>query len=421
MDKVGFMKGLKEWHESRFPTTVGLRKVGQEKEYPVVWANDYQAADVRILFPILIEKGWEPKYDEVYNNLILGVMEPITGVEVTTEAGWCTLEIIMPPEESIIDSTLKLQKVEKMIVSLARDQGMLVLGYGIQPISLPEPRLWIKKRRHEKIREVLPEGVNIVTITASDQVHVDITRDEVVDAVNVFNALSGLIIHLFANSPIWQGGVDPLYRLAVREDLWSFASPDRIGMPLIPYNNLEDYLKATGLLKQFLTRENGDYSTTEALYLDYMLKSPKTDWKYHWMLLEGMTWLNARVRTPYSTIEVRPACTASLDGTEALTALCLGIVENLTEVKEMVFEYPWSFWQGKRGRAIAGVQDDIMDSLADRMLMLAEKGLKNRCYGEESLLGLLYDRLYLKTNPAKKALKVFEQEGFDSFIKTISL
>ncbi|KJR43490.1 gamma-glutamylcysteine synthetase [Candidatus Magnetoovum chiemensis] len=86
--------------------------------------------------------------------------------------------------------------------------------------------------------------VHLFTVSASNQAHVDVTMDETVDAVNVFNGLAGAQIALTANSNIWQGKIDSTYK-CVGEMFWDWWLKDkhalRYGVPHKKFDDLNDY------------------------------------------------------------------------------------------------------------------------------------------------------------------------------------
>lgn len=418
--RSGFAAELERWYLERFPESREQRQIGHEKELPLVWEENFQAADGRLLFPAFMAMGWQPKYDDVNSEVMLSVANG-QGVELTTEAGWCTLELIMPPRESVLTAYQELAAMEKLISRVARDHGMLLLGYGIQPVTNYGRKLWIAKSRHNAIRQALPEEVNVVTITASDQVHLDISRSEIVDAVNVFNAFSGLIIQLFANSPVWQGKPDAQKRLAVREDMWRFATPDRRGMFPRQFADISDFISHMAGLKQLIVRHNGGYQVPGTSYFQYVLDNPQTDWQTHWLYLEGMTWTNARPRVPYGTIEVRPACSQAAVGSAALAAFTLGLLENLKLCQKLLSQHPWSYWQSLRRAAIRGQRQQVLWDLCGEALHLAEGGLKKRALGEEEMLGPLVQRLHQRQNQAQAITDFFPKQGMDALVAKVVL
>ena len=402
-----FLGEAAKWYLSCF-SSCSERKIGLEKEYPVVDANSYQAGDARKLFKLLQNMGWEPVFDDFYSDEVIGVKKD--GVEITTDAGWCTLEIIMPPEKSIGAAVQRIREIEQLVVNLCKSQGILVLGYGIQPITMPASDLWIKKRRHKIIKRGLSVGVDIVTITAAEQVHIDINRAEIVDATNVFNALSGPIILLFSNSPFWGGRLDDKSRLAVREDAWAFAGEQKAGIPPRCFADIEELVKYISSLEFSIARKGRDYLVPKTSFIEW---AGRDNWREQWKFHEASVWWDARPRTIYGTIEVRQACSSKDSG--CLPALVKGLIENLNQARQLIKELSWEEWHRLKSCAIFGLDDDVLQRATQAMLEISHAGLKKS--NEENWLDPLWERLKNNTNPAKDAIRLLQSGGLKALIE----
>jgi len=410
------IRQLADWYLTNFPENLPERLIGLEKEYPVVTRGTYEAADVRKIFPCLRDRGWQPIFDDVYQDELMGVRR--RGVRIGTDVGRCTLEIAVPPARSVVSGAHILQEAERIAASTCEESGMIVLGYGIQPVTSPDSRLWIKKRRNEIVRGGMPVAFCDTTITAADQVHLSISRHEIIDCVNVFNALTGPIIRLFAHSPFWGGRLDAEQRLAVRESMWSFAR-EKAGMPTRRFSDLEDFLSYMARLRFNLARRRGKYVVPAGTFLEWMMEGD--DWHEQWRFHEGLVWLNARPRVLFGTVEIRPACSQRSGAIANLAALAAGVIENLAEAVALVDSVPWSRWVRFREQAIRGVFDDALERVTKDVLAIAQTDLERHTIGEVSLLEPLWQRAEKKTNPAHVAAGIVRKSGLEGLIRHVAV
>lgn len=409
---------VSQWYINQFPSKdeMKVRKIGIEKEYPVIDATTYKAGDVRKIFSNLTQEGWTPVLDDIYYDEVTGMKK--NGIEITTDAGWCTLEIIMPPEKSILIASEKLQKIEKLVAKICKEYNMYILGYGIQPRTISHPRLWVRKRRHEVIQAGLGHGVNRITTTASDQVHIDISREELIYSINVFNALSAPMTYLFAHSPIWHSRIDAQGRLAVREAAWSFADKNRIGIPPQPFKGIEKYIWHMLELPLCIAKHNNDYIVPNMTFAQWMQHN--NNWHDQWKFHEGSVWFNARTKSIFSTLEIRPACSQKSGKNAYLAALTMGLMQKLEHTKRFAKQLNWQQWHQLKNDAMYGRNTGILKNISKEMLKIALTGLIERGMGEEILIGLLTQRLYGKT-PAQEVIEVFQQGGMPALINSVAI
>ena len=83
------------------------------------------------------------------------------------------------------------------------------------------------------------------TVTASDQVHVDVTRDEVLPATNLCNLMAPVVVALCGNSPIY--GSESSGVCSAREDRMARCQGDlnRHGMPRGAFDTMEGSIGET--------------------------------------------------------------------------------------------------------------------------------------------------------------------------------
>lgn len=407
--------------DMRFSHTKQCRTIGIEYEFPVVTESGERGVG-KDVFRRLIHKGWVAQHDPFYADEVIGVEK--NGVALTTEAGLGILELVLPPARNLHDAAHAFHGALSPVVATLHACGMIPLGYGIQPLSGPEP-CWSRKRRYERLREAVAKfchgtvDINNMTVAASAQVHISIARDEVVDATNVMNALAGIFILLFANAPVWRGACDEEGGPAVRERFWGFA-PERTGIPP-KFGSLDELFTWFGAQEVLLLPVEGsnDYLVPERrITWNELPESART--QEAWRLHEGTIWPNARPRTQYGTIEIRPVCSQGRIGMMTLAALALGIAENLPEAAAFVDKRCWDEWRDIRDCALAGTPINNEIELVDEVYAIAEHGLRRR--PSDGFLGSKLLAAWRRMpRPATRALAAFKQGGIPALISAVRL
>lgn len=426
------------------------RKIGIELKFPVVdregKAVSYNV--IRELWAFLQEYGWKGITDR-YTNEVVGVKKE--GNIISNETGYCKLEISLSPEKNLIKISNKLNPILKRLTLFSKKDQIHILGYGIQPITPPSKKLYIKKERTLFWEKLFPSNkiiekkdgcdVHLFTVNASNQCHVEVDSREAVEALNIFNGLSGAQIALNGHSPIWKGGIDPRYK-AASEILWDWWLPgeNRTGMPKKRFDSLEDYIRTILNFKPIFIKRDGKvfplsaFSSFKNYYIskdgffgkttegDYSLIVPEIeDIDLH----QTFVWYDARL-TRYGTIENRLNCEQPPEELMAISALTLGLVENLSKAKSLLSRYRWEDLKKARIDAIektlkAEIAGRPIIELCKEMVLLAKEGLLKRGLGEEKFLGPFWLRLKKKESPADKALKTFNKGGIKGLLKNLSL
>ena len=403
-----------------------LRRIGVEGEHPVANTRNHGIFDVPKLYPVFLERGWQPEYDDVHADVLSAVCDD-EGRWLGTDAGVTLLEYALPHEASLHDIQLKHGPWVEDVRNTFRAHGGLVLDTGIHPVS--RTCRWAKKFRYELLKIRVGEGLNAITVAASSQVHVDVAPDELVPALNVFNGFSGVYTALMGNSGI-RAGRRSRY-LAVRETFYPTFAPERSGMLPSPVSDIESYVSLMEGLPLLLTKHDEEYVLPEEQSLaEFTKRHPQTLVK-DWEEQERCTWWQARARIAFGTIEVRTACTQPFDDWLVVAALTLGLAENLSEADELRQNFRWQAWKRfhrdaiQKGLAAKLDNHDAAPVIRD-VLDIAEAGLKQRGLQEEMFLEPLRERLEERKNPAQRSVDVFlaggeeRKERIEALIKHIS-
>jgi len=196
------------------------------------------------------------------------------------------------------------------------------------------------------------DDVNIFTINAASHVHIDVTMEEAVSAVNVLNGFAGAQIALTAHSNVWKGHLDKKYK-CVNEKFWDWWMPDRkrIGVPEKPFKDMKDYIDTISNFKPVYVKRkgmpvllegyktfSGYYNSGKALGKDINGKEieiipDREDIDIH----NTCYWYNARL-TGYYTVENRVNDQQPPEDILCVPALTLGLVSSLSNVQMDLYE-----------------------------------------------------------------------------------
>jgi len=408
---------LAEQYAARFRRTLRpIRMIGREAEFPIVYP-DGRAGDVLQLWkPLLARGGYVPRYDDPgTHRLIVALKGPDGTVEV--EVGRATVELVLGPYEDLWQLAEGSTRLLRDVGEAAHQVGMRVLGLGIQPRSRSSPALMTPKRRYAYLARAVGRAWWHFTATAADQVHVDISRAEIVDAVNTLNLLSAPLIALTANSSVYAGR--PGRYLSGREGLLGALGENRAGMTPRPFQSAEEFVRYICNYRCYVLRRDGNFRHYNRPFEAYLRDhGPDLD-AYLWH--EHYTWNSARPRAHNSTVEIRPACQQPHGEPLVVAALALGWVEARAEVQaflEGTLPNPWTTLRRYRHAAIMhGLRArEPVTRFVESVLRLAEDGLRLRGRGEESFLRPLWKRLEQRTTPGDRAREVMRSGGVAALI-----
>ncbi len=412
------IEALADQYGRRFPPALrGMRRIGREAEFPLVWP-DGRAGDASLLWePLLAEGGGRVAYDDAAGgSMIVRVDFGAVGYEI--EMGRATVEVVLPPADDLHQLAAISEVAVGRLVRAATSRGMVVMGYGIQPRTPGLAALMTPKRRYIALHRAVGRHWLHFTTTASDQTQVDVARSELVDVTNVMNLLAGPIIALTANSSVYAGRVGRF--VSGREGLLGTLGRHRHGMTPRRFTSLEDWLAfICGQTCHVLPRGRRfvPYGRPFAAYLATHGPDLKA---YLWH--EHYVWHSARLRAHHATIEIRPACQQPPDQPLAAAALSLGLVEAWPSlwalVRDRLGPDPWPAMKIYRAGAIRRglrAREPAPGFLAE-LVALCEEALRRRGRGEETFLQPIHHRLEMRQVPADRAARLFRSGGILALI-----
>lgn len=425
------------------------RRIGAELKFPLV-NRDGSAAGrktINALWHYLQDQGWEPLRDGVTGRIV-GARKPgeLNHTVASCETGYCKTEFSLAHVANLFDLERSVHELKEELRPFSEQNQVYFLGYGIHPVTPPSKRLLMEKARagvfdkifasNRSIAQHYGNDLHLFTINAASHVHVSVSLEEAIPAVNVLNGFSGAQIALTAHSNIWRDRIDPRFQ-CVSEKFWDWWMPEseRVGVPEKPFEDLRHYVDTVKEFQPVFVKREGkpiivgnQYETFEELYSadkavgyeltgqEIMFTPTVSDFDLH----NTCYWYNARI-SHYYTVENRVNDQQPPEDLICIAALTLGLVSIAAEANEEIASYDWELLRDMREAACRDGMNGTVSGLnvvdlAGNMLDLAHRGLTIRGLGEERFLAPLYRRLEQQKNPADMAEHMFRSEGMESLL-----
>lgn len=393
-----------------------MRTVGREAEFPIVSASGEAVDSRRLWQTLLTNPELEPEYGAGppgQRDFIVSLKGP--KYSYALEVGLGTIEISTKPCQNLYELQEIMQEAVGRLVSAATRAGWRVLGYGIQPLTPPQLRILSPKQRYISLYRAMADPWLWYTVTAADQLHVAIGREEMVRMLNYGSLITPIVIAFCANSPVYAGKESPY--CSAREGVMASirAHEHRHGMLPRPMRDLADFFATISQATYLIARAGGEVVPSAIPFTEY-LREHGADYSA-FLFHEHYIWNSARLRTAYGTIEMRPACQQPWSETMAAAALNLGLIEAEPQIHPMVVEtLGETYWTQMRTYHQQTIRYGLdapqpAPDFLHHVLMLAEAALAARGFGEERLLAPLWQRLERRQNPAQRARLIFRREG----------
>lgn len=409
---------------SAFPVRTGAwRRLGRESEFPVVHP-DGTAADIAVLWKHLAASG---SFRERREGAMTVALE---GEHVTysSEVGRGTIEVIVGPEEDLHGLRARTEAGMEALLRATEAEGLYVLGFGVQPRTPASRELMTPKQRYKVLLDVIGDDWLWFGVTASDQLHVDVSREEAVLANDVANLLSPLIIALCGNSSVLNDADAGVCSAREARMGVIHASGCRHGMPEGPSVDALGWVGRTlpmPYLMHHAAHSDAPVGVPFQAWLDAQpelsLEAAFAAWLHH----EHYVWNSARPRTAHGTVELRAACQQPWSEHMAVAALSTGLMCGWREVAllcEQTFgDQAWPVLRRWHGEVVARglAAPEPAPGFVEAVLTRCEAELKARARGEEVYLGSLWGRWQRKENPAQLAQRVLAERGMAGLIEQL--
>lgn len=414
------LEALAHRFDHSYPHRGPHRRVGRECEYPVV-TPDGRPYDIQPLLAALRDQGGFAVKTEG------ALITQLDGPEASyaAEVGRGTIEIILPPHEDLVQLTQAAERATRRAADLARAQGARLLGYGIQPLQPGTPDFMAPKQRYGVLLEVLGPIWLLFTLTASDQVHLEASREDWVLRQDLGNLLAPLTVALCANSPIFEGRDQGF--CSSREGQMGRIGADvfRHGMPGGPAHTPVGFIHQKAVQPFLMRRRGGQLLPCSGSFLGWCDREdldPDTLWD-DYLVHEHYIWNAARPRPVHGTIEMRSACQQPPDEHWAASVLGVAILCAAPALGELVHgalgNQAWPrmrAWHHQVMREGLAAPEPAPGFLA-AALGACEDALRARGRGEEALLAPLWRRLEARENPAQRARRLWAAGGVEALVE----
>jgi glutamate--cysteine ligase len=387
---------------------------------PLPWSG---RSSISTVFDALCrDGGWQPMRE---GTKVIGLQRD--GSRVTLEPGG-QLELSGRVHSSVTGIRNELYEFHRQLRAVSDPLDINWLAIGLQPFAGLDEIEWIPKERYRILSAHLARrgrlAHNMMKQTAGVQVNIDY-RDEAdaMDKLRVAMGLTSVVTALFANSPISDGR--PNGFMSRRAHIWMHTDPDRCGLlPFVfePDLAFERYVEyALDVPSLFVIRDGRWLGTGGVPFRDLMARGWNgdpvrvDDWGVH------LTGLFPEVRLK-QYLEIRSSDAATIPNAIAFAALWIGLlyddesrcaawklVEGL-EWRERVALHENVCRDGLRAR----FGDGTVRDLAERLLVLAEAGLKRYAGGDdldaaESLATARHLVRGQGCSPGRELLQLWEQ------------
>ena len=420
------MKRLAQTFAVGFSTgPVAVRKIGREAEYPLVDATG-AAFDLSNLWDDLYRPGL--KIVRAADGMQVG----LEGVAFTyaSEVGRGTVELITGPRHDLVQLAGDHDAGLEHLVDVAARHGATVLGHGCQPLTPPSLGLMTPKPRYAVLHKAIGDAWLSFTATASDQTHVDISRDEVAWTTNLGNLLAPVFIALCGNSGV-AAGTDA-DACSWREVAMGAIEPSngRHGMPIEPIESIEDHVGRLCRLSHLMHKHTGVPVQGEGRFEAFLEDYAVDDWDdvyAAFLVHEHYVWHSARPRSGHGTLEVRSPCQQPAGDPMVASALALGVIAGAAEIgrhiEATLGNDAWSIMRRWHGQVLTHglAAPEPASGLIEGVLERAKGALRGRGRDEARFLEPLFFRLQKKENPAQVARRVFAKGGMEALLNRAAI
>ena len=409
--KERYLKNIKE-----NPTVY----IGIELEFPIVnsqgGATDTNVAK-NLLKRLLEEYDFEAeRFDRDGNPIQLKSTK--NEDRILFEVSYNTLEFAFAKASRIQEVEERFKNYLNIIQLILREEHHEIQGEGIHPFWAENDNSPVKYPRYEMLMQYLAMGKNMEGLhnypeygafICGSQVQLDVSRENYLSVINVFNQIEAAKAYLFANSEFSDSSWDT--KIA-RDIFWEQSMhgilQENAGVNSKDFQTEDDFFTYLSKSALFTAERNGQsyyfYPIAANEYLSqktieaYSLSGEKANLTPREADFKNHRSYQYQDLTTRGTVEFRSVCTQPFDRTFSSAAFHLGILENLENVKAYLQDAPFFQEEGRDYKALrrkfskkelsASEREHIYE-FTKTLLQLARAGLLARQLGEEAYLPAL--------------------------------
>lgn len=440
-------KTLRAMLYDRYISPTKLNKgdyIGIEIEMPIV-NFDREAVDFknvhRITGEFIREFDFLPvKYDE--NGEVCLAENSTFHDSLSFDCSYNNLEISLGKVRDISEADRRFRKYYDFLQEKLAEYHYSLTGMGINPyriynqnVPVPNGRYRMlfhhlhSYDRYRKLPMYFHPHPEFGTFSSASQVQLDISFDLIPEVINTFSLLEPIKALIFSNSVLL--GEEESY-LCYRDILWENSThginPHNVGPYEYVFKDADEFLDYI-LSTSIYCAERGDkyvnfrpmpvreYFSSEEVEGEYY-----ADGKYHKIILkpekEDIEYLRTFKHedlTFRGTVEFRSVCCQPIRDAMTVAAFHAGLKRKLHELTEMLENDRTIYGHGYNASELrhlfiqrelpSFVNENEVYGLAERVLLLAEEGLRDRGLREEKYLAPLFERVRTRVNPASYMLR----------------
>lgn len=464
---------------------IGERTIGLEFENPVITVegNAIDFPTIQKVWRTFEKYGWTPNYDPFLPNIIDKLSKQFSNtlqVSTISDSGAGNLELAFSPQPNLQTAEAAFKLVLMEVISILKENNLKLAGLALQPGQVPNFENFRRRNAmYAAWHEMDSSDIYISSTSApisAHQVGVGTRPEELIEIINEFIKITGLITAIGGNSPIQNWKILPFkdwrilcmssVRIAVNKPEFEKI----MGFPKQPFTSLGHllhyYLDTPSTMLPFIRHGEWIVPEENVNLLEYFkrkdgiqghnLKGEKVKLipeveDFNWALVQLWphtkphlsldpakvnfdelmenfendtleTYLKGRLTNCY--VEFRSGSAAPVGEEMALPALFFGLMNNFAGLKDITKLHSWDEWKELVGFASvhglgAKIENDEVADLLEKLVKIAEVGLKTRNLDEEVYLQPINGRLKSHQNPADRAIEAFKK-GKTELLKFIS-
>ena len=437
------------------PTHEEKNYIGVEIEMPII-NLDKKAVDFNVVHEVTdkIQKEFNDfEKDGIdYNGNIYSLKNDKNDDIICYDCSYNNIEFAMGREKDLFSINERFNEYYSFTKDCFEEHNHTLTGMGINPYRKYNKHVPIPSERYLMLYHHLQSTDDYEDIqfhdypeygmfSSASQVQLDISKEKLVQTINVFSKIEPVKALLFSNSVL----IDENDKfICFRDVLWEYSThginPHNIGMydvELKDINNLQNYLES---LNMYCVMRDGSYINFPSTNLmEFFRQETITGEKYcngkykkvditpeleDIRYLRPFKFINLTFR---GTVEFRSVCTQPISESMSVAAFHLGLKDKLDELDEIITEdnilYNKGYTAGELRKLLiqselpSFINKNEVCKLSRSIVDLASSGLKERGLGEEVFLNPLYERIKKQTNPAREMIKSLNNKNIEEIIE----
>lgn len=431
------------------PTHKEKNYIGVEIEIPII-NLDKKAVDFSVVHEVTdkFKKEFSDfENDGIdYDGNIYSLKNNKNDDIVCYDCSYNNIEFAMGREKDLFSINDRFNEYYTFTKECFEEHNHTLTGMGINPYRKYNKHIPIPSERYLMLYHHLQSTDDYENIpfhdypeygmfSSASQVQLDVSKEKLVQTINVFSKIEPVKALLFSNSVLID---DDDKFICFRDVLWEYSThgvnPHNIGMYDVELNGIDDLQAYMESLNMYCVMRDGSYINFPSMnLLDYFSRETITGEKYcngkyrkvtikpeldDINYLRPFKFINLTFR---GTIEFRSVCTQPINESMSVAAFHLGLKDKLDELDEIITNdtslYHKGYTAGElRKLLIQSKIPPIIDKnevckLSKRIVDLASAGLEERELGEEIFLNPLYERIKKQTNPAREMIKLLNNKN----------